>query len=104
MKKRTIVCFFLCGLGLYFPWYTTIDLSTSPSLRILLVSSCFLLALATNYRQDKNTTLMGWLLLFSLILHISSTLIINRETLNSIGLGSFFTLFNSLLLIFPAKK
>jgi len=104
MKKITIICFLLCGLGFFSPWYTTAELNASSSLKTLLISSCFLLALAKNYKNDKNITLMAWLLFFSIVLHISSTLIISRESFNSIGLGSFFTLSNSLLLLFPGKK
>ena len=91
-------------MGLFFPWYPTIESSSPASLRILLVASCFILALAKNYKSDKSMTLMAWLLFFSVTLHISSTLIISRESFNSIGLGSFFTLSSSLLLLFPVKK
>lgn len=104
MNKKTITSLMICLLGGFFPWYNSATLNETSSVKILLIASCALLAIAKNYKNDRNLTLMSWLLFFSVCLNIGSTLVISRNSVDLLGLGSFCTIFNSIFLLFPFKK
>ena len=103
-NKKTIISLIACLFGGFSPWYNSATLNETSAVKILLIVSCAILAIAKNYKEDKNLALMSWLLFFSVCLNIGSTLVISRNPVDLLGLGSFCTIFNSIFLLFPFKN
>ncbi len=104
VNKKTITSLAISLLGGFLPWYSNTTLNETSAVKVLLIVSCVVLAIAKNYKEDKNLTLMSWLLFFSVCLNIGSTLVISRNSVDLLGLGSFCAIFNSIFLLFPFKK